>query len=294
MRLLVTGRGGQLATKLAELGEPDMEIVAVGRPELDICDPESIDRVLARFRPDVVVNAAAYTAVDRAESETELVFAVNRDGAANAARAAARIGAPVIQISTDYVFPGEKKGAYGECDQTSPLNVYGRSKLEGERAVSAITDRHFVLRTAWLYSEIGSNFVKTMLRLAGDRDEIAVVADQFGNPTSAADLADGIVRMARAVRKDVGFGRFGTYHLCGSGCCSWAEFARAIFDASSVFGGPCARIADIPTSEYPTPARRPVCNCLATDRFQREFGWRPPDWQVSLKPVVKNLLARGV
>ncbi|RWD49471.1 MAG: dTDP-4-dehydrorhamnose reductase, partial [Mesorhizobium sp.] len=192
MRLAVTGREGQVAASLIERGGRDVEVVAIGRPALDLTRPETIFAALEAVRPDIVVAAAAYTAVDQAEDEKDLAFAINAAGAGKVAEAAAKLCVPVVQLSTDYVFDGTKDGAYVETDATAPLGVYGASKLAGEEAVAAANPRHLILRTAWVYSPFGKNFVKTMLRLAADRDEISVVADQWGNPTSALDTADAI------------------------------------------------------------------------------------------------------
>lgn len=202
MRLAVTGKNGQVVSALQALASAELEIVALGRPELDLAQPETVLKALRAVKPDAVVSAAAYTAVDKAESEPDIAFAVNRDGARAVAQAASDIGIPVIHLSTDYVFDGTKATAYVESDPTGPTSVYGRSKLEGERAVAEATGNYAVLRTAWVYSEYGNNFVKTMLRLSENRDEINVVADQFGCPTSANDIAAAIVAIARKLVDD--------------------------------------------------------------------------------------------
>ncbi|RUV09947.1 dTDP-4-dehydrorhamnose reductase, partial [Mesorhizobium sp. M7A.T.Ca.TU.009.01.3.1] len=194
MRLVVTGRDGQVAASLLEAGQAaaGVEVIAIGRPQLDLARPDTVIEAIAAAKPDIVVSAAAYTAVDQAEDEPDLAFAVNAAGAGEVAQAASRLGVPVIHLSTDYVFDGTKDAAYVETDATAPRSVYGASKLAGEQAVASANPRHLILRTAWVYSPFGKNFVKTMLRLAADRDEIAVVADQWGNPTSALDIADAI------------------------------------------------------------------------------------------------------
>lgn len=202
MRLVVTGKNGQVVSALQALAGHDLEIVALGRPELDLAQPDTVSKALRDAKPDVVISAAAYTAVDKAESEPDIAFAVNRDGARAVAQAANDLGVPIIHLSTDYVFDGTKAGAYVEGDLTGPTSVYGRSKLEGEQAVSESTANYAILRTAWVYSEYGSNFVKTMLRLSESRDEINVVADQFGCPTSANDIAVAIVAIARKLATD--------------------------------------------------------------------------------------------
>lgn len=202
MRLAVTGKMVRSSAPFRRWRAPSLEIVALGRPELDLAQPETVLKALRAVKPDAVVSAAAYTAVDKAESEPDIAFAVNRDGARAVAQAASDIGIPVIHLSTDYVFDGTKATAYVESDPTGPTSIYGRSKLEGEQAVSEATGNYAVLRTAWVYSEYGNNFVKTMLRLSENRDEINVVADQFGCPTSANDIAAAIVAIARKLADD--------------------------------------------------------------------------------------------
>lgn len=292
MRLAVTGRDGQVATSLLEAGQrrDGVEIVAIGRPALDLARPDTVFDALAAVRPDIVVSAAAYTAVDQAEDEPDLAFAVNAVGAGKVAEAAARLGVPVIHVSTDYVFDGSKDGAYVETDATAPLGVYGASKLAGELAVAAANPRHLILRTAWVYSPFGKNFVKTMLRLAGDRDEIAVVADQWGNPTSALDIAEAILHAAALLHDHKGFEGYGIYHLAGTGETNWSGFARHIFEISRTQGGSHARARDIATSDYPTKARRPANSRLSTAKFADTFGFTAPDWRQSTETVVRRLM----
>lgn len=289
MRLAVTGREGQVAASLLERDGSDVEVVAVGRPALDLARPDTVFAALEAARPDIVVSAAAYTAVDQAEDEKDLAFAVNATGAGKVAEAAARLGVPVIHLSTDYVFDGTKDGAYVETDATAPLGVYGASKLAGEQAVAAANPRHLILRTAWVYSPFGRNFVKTMLRLAGDRDEISVVADQWGNPTSALDIATAILRAATTFDRDKAFDAFGVYHLVGTGETNWSGFARRVMEASQALGGPHARIRDIASRDYPAKAPRPRNSCLSTAKFAAVFGWQAPEWRSSVEAVVQNL-----
>jgi dTDP-4-dehydrorhamnose reductase len=286
MRILVTGRNGQLATALIEQAAkwPGNDVIAMGRPELDFEDLASIGPAIAGMRPDLVVNAAAYTAVDKAEQEAEKAFAVNRDGAAAAAAAAARLAVPFIHISTDYVYPGTKPEPYVESDATGPLGVYARSKLEGEIAVRAAHPSALILRTSWVYSPFGANFVKTMLRIGKDRAEVSVVDDQIGNPTSALDLADAILRIAPGL--DAG----GTYHLCGSGDVTWCGFAREIFALSKARGGPAPKVKAITTADYPTPARRPANSRMSTDAFAARFGFRLRPWQEALAETVARIV----
>lgn len=291
MKIAVTGRDGQVAQSLKERGSgrADVEIVLVGRPDLDLAAPDSIAPALEAARPDLIVSAAAYTAVDRAEDEPELAHAVNGAGAGAVAAAAQSLGVPVIHLSTDYVFNGAKDGDYVETDPTGPIGVYGASKLAGEQTVAAANPRHAILRTAWVYSPFGTNFLRTMLRVAESRDELTVVADQHGNPTSALDIADAILHIAPQMvsgRDDV----FGIFHLAGSGTTNWAGFARRIFEASRANGGPSARVKDIPAADYPTNARRPANSRLSSAKFADTFGWTAPDWRDSTDLVVKRLL----
>ncbi|CCV04115.1 dTDP-4-dehydrorhamnose reductase subunit,NAD(P)-binding, of dTDP-L-rhamnose synthase [Mesorhizobium metallidurans STM 2683] len=291
MRLVVTGREGQVASSLVERAHahPDVEVIALGRPELDLAKPETIAPALAGVRPDLIVSAAAYTAVDRAEDEPELAFAVNGAGAGHVASAAAALGVPVIHLSTDYVFDGSGERAYSEDDEPAPRSVYGASKLAGEHAVARANPRHLILRTAWVYSPFGRNFVKTMLKLAADRDEIAVVADQWGNPTSALDIADAILHLAAMLHGNKGFASFGVYHLAGTGETNWSGFARHILDTSQAFGGPYAAVRDIATADFPTKARRPMNSRLSTEKFAAIFAWNVPEWRKSTETVVRRL-----
>ncbi|MCW0982261.1 dTDP-4-dehydrorhamnose reductase [Agrobacterium sp. BT-220-3] len=289
MRLVVTGKNGQVVSALQALGNDNLEIVPLGRPELDLARPETVAKAIRDAKPDVVVSAAAYTAVDKAENELDMAFTVNRDGARAVARAASDIGVPVIHLSTDYVFDGTKATAYVETDPTGPTSVYGRSKLEGEQAVSEITDNYAVLRTAWVYSEYGSNFVKTMFRLAESRDEVNVVADQFGCPTSANDIAAAIVAIAKKLEEDSAAHLRGVFHLAGTGETNWAEFAKQIFAFSAENGGKPMIIKDITTAQYPTPARRPANSRLDCSKLEEVYGIRLPEWQTSTRAVVAAL-----
>ena len=292
MRLLVTGRDGQVAASLLEAGQAHagVEIVAIGRPELDLARPGTIIDAIAAGKPDIVVSAAAYTAVDQAEDEPDIAFAVNATGAGKVAEAAARLGVPIIHLSTDYVFDGSGSRAYVETDTTAPLGVYGASKLAGELAVAAAGPRHLILRTAWVYSPFGRNFVKTMLRLAADRDEISVVADQWGNPTCALDIADAVLHAATMLPRERSFAAFGTYHLAGTGETNWSGFARHILDTSRAAGGPWAQVRDIATKDYPTKARRPANSRLSSAKFAAVFGWSAPEWRQSTERVVRRIV----
>lgn len=289
MRLAITGKNGQVVSALQALTSDDLEIVTLGRPELDLSRPETVSQALRDAKPDVVVSAAAYTAVDKAESEPDIAFAINRDGAEAVAQTANDLGIPVIHLSTDYVFDGDKPTAYVESDPTGPRSIYGRSKLEGERAVSAATDDYAILRTAWVYSEYGNNFVKTMLRLGESRDEINVVADQFGCPTSANDIAIAIVAIAKRLAQDSSNRLRGVFHLSGTGETNWANFAKQIFAFSAENGGKPVIVNDITTAQYPTPARRPANSRLDCSKLQEIYGIKLPDWQTSTRAVVTTL-----
>jgi dTDP-4-dehydrorhamnose reductase len=292
MRILVTGREGQLARSLLERAamHPSIEVIAVGRPDFDLARPDTIFRVIEAQRPDLVVSAAAYTAVDQAEDEPDLARSINTLGAGAVAEAAARINAPVVHLSTDYVFSGEGQQAYGENDPTGPRSVYGKTKLDGEIAVAAANPRHLILRTAWVYSAFGKNFVKTMLGLAEARDAVSVVSDQWGNPTSATDLADAVFRIADRLGTDKNFATFGTYHVVGSGSTNWSSLARAVFEASKERKGPTAEVRDIMTAEYPTRAIRPSNSRLSTRKFEDVFDWKMPEWDRSVVDIVDRIL----
>lgn len=289
MRIAVTGTKGQIALALMERAGAllGVEVVALGRPELDLARPETIWPALASVRPRLVVSAAAYTAVDRAEGEPTLAHRINATGAGAVAEAAFRLGVPIIHLSTDYVFDGKKQGGYRETDAPAPLNVYGASKLAGEIAVAAAAPRHLILRTSWVYSPFGTNFVKTMLRLASVRKEIAIVADQCGNPSSALDIADAILRAAVAMDEGPACG---IYHLAGTGTTSWADFARHVFSSSRARGGPWAEVRDITATEFAAQVARPLNTQLSTTKFAATFGWTMPPWQQSLDEVVGRIV----
>lgn len=290
MTVLVVGGGGQVGTELLRrAGARRIDVIAQTHRELDISDATQIQRVLAPLPIDVIVNAAAYTAVDRAESERDAAFAANRDGPANLARFCASRAIPLIHISTDYVFDGTKHGPYHEDDPVHPLGVYGASKAAGEQAVRDALPRHIILRTAWVYSAHGHNFVRTMLRLGVERDEIGVVNDQVGCPTAAGDIADAILTIAEVMLAD-GTAPWGTYHYCAAGQTSWYGFACRIFDIASRYGSYRAKVKPIPSSAYPTPARRPANSVLDCTKLEREFGLHRRPWPEPLEDVVKELI----
>lgn len=290
IRIVVCGHEGQLARALLEADRlPDTELVAVGRPTLDIADPSSIASTIARERPDLVINAAAYTFVDQAEIEPDAAFAVNAAGADNVARACAARSIPLIHISTDYVFDGSKPVPYVEDDLTFPATVYGRTKREGELRVIEACERHLILRTAWLHSPWGANFVKTMLRLANERNVIGVVDDQRGAPTYAPDLAVAVLAIARRAIADPDRMSWGIYHVVGGGEATWCGFAREIFKAAAEQGLPAGRVDPIATSDYPTPAPRPADSRLSCDKLRREFGVELPHWQARVHECVRRV-----
>lgn len=288
-RILVIGRTGQLAGALAAASWPAaIALVPRGRAEIDLAQPARVAAAVAAEKPALVINAAAYTAVDKAESEPDLAFAVNRDGPAALAEACRALGAPLIHVSTDYVFDGAKRGAYVEEDPVNPVSVYGASKQAGESAIRARLPAHVILRTAWVYAPQGQNFVRTMLRLGRERPELRVVDDQTGCPTSAAELARAV--QAAALRLLAGGRDHGTFHFCGAGQTSWFGFAEAIFDLA---GGPRPRLTPIPTSGYPTPARRPANSVLDSARFARLYGVTARPWRESLARCLKDIAALG-
>jgi dTDP-4-dehydrorhamnose reductase len=284
MRVLIAGREGQLARALlARLGPEGHTITALEPPELDLANRDSIAAAMATADPDIVINAAAYTAVDRAEDQAEIARAANATGAGWLAEAAAARGAPFVHVSTDYVFDGSKGAPYVETDPVNPLGVYGTTKEEGERLVRAAQPRSVVIRTAWLCSADGANFVKTMLRLANEREEIRVVADQHGAPTFAADLADAIARMApRLLAAPTGDEAFGIFHLSGAPHTTWHGFTAEILAQAGKRGHKVPKLTPIATSDYPTKAQRPADGRLDCSKIARVHGIEPADWRGSL------------
>lgn len=287
IKLLIVGAQGQVGSCLREQASAQgWQILAVDRAELDITDPVAVSRLIADWQPQVILNAAAHTAVDKAESDVDASYAINRDGPAHLAAAAEAVGAVLLHISTDYVFAGDKEGLYVETDPVSPQGVYGASKLAGEQAVMAGCSRHLILRTAWVFGEHGNNFVKTMLRLAASRDSLGIVADQFGGPTYAGDIAAALLVMAQqALAPD--FSQWGIYHFAGEPHVSWYDFANAIFHEASVQGVlvRLPAVKGIATSDYPTPAKRPANSKLDCQKIQQVFGIAPSDWRQALKNI---------
>ncbi len=275
-RLLLTGAGGQLGEAVRRLAGAEWALIALTRADLDIADEAAVASALDTHRPEIIVNAAAYTAVDKAENEPELAFRVNRDGPGHLAGRAVERGIPILHISTDYVFDGTRATGYREDDPTNPLGVYGASKLAGEAAVLASGATSLIVRTSWLYGVAGGNFVKTMLRLAGERDELRVVDDQFGCPTFADDLALCVLELAgRLARGAIAPEALGIVHAAGAEAMSWAAFARAIV-ATAMAEEARPRVTPITTAEFPTPARRPANSVLATDKLAGLHGLHLP------------------
>jgi dTDP-4-dehydrorhamnose reductase len=292
MRLIVTGREGQLAQSLVERCESaGITITCLARPEIDLLEPDVVARAIESARGDIVINAAAYTAVDKAESEPELAMRINSDGAQAVAAAAAKTGRPIVQISTDYVFDGALDRPYREEDAVAPVSAYGRTKLAGEYSVAAANPRHVIVRTAWVYSPFGYNFLKTMLRLGLTRKEISVVADQWGSPSSALDIADALIAIARRlVVEPANESLFGIFHMTGSGYTTWAGFAAAIFSQAAAQGRAPVNVVPISTAQYPTPATRPANSRLDVGKLHRVFGLALPEWRGSVQDCVGRLV----
>ncbi|UWQ95346.1 dTDP-4-dehydrorhamnose reductase [Rhodobacteraceae bacterium M385] len=278
MTLLAFGQTGQVAQELARLG-----VRTIGRDGADLSDPNACARVIAESNATAIINAAAYTAVDRAEQDEPLAHTVNAEAPAAMARACAAKGIPFVQISTDYVFDGAGRDPFKPSDPVAPLGTYGRTKLAGEEAVLTSGAAHAIMRTSWVFSAHGANFVKTMLRLGADREALTIVADQVGGPTPARDIAQACVTMAEALQRDPS--KSGTYHFSGAPDVSWADFARAIFAEAGLE----VAVTDIPSTEYPTPATRPLNSRLDCSDIAAVFDIARPDWRAGLRAVLADL-----
>jgi dTDP-4-dehydrorhamnose reductase len=289
----IIGSNGQLGSELVRQGEASgIKLLPLDLPHFDITDAVDVEKQLRTGDISLVINAAAYTDVDRAEKETEQAFAINCEGTYNLASLCNEIGVPLIHVSTDYVFDGKKEGAYGETDPVSPIGVYGRSKAAGESEIRKHLSEHMIIRTSWLYGLRGRNFVKTMLKLGRDKETIRVVADQWGCPTSAADLAGAILRVADQIneRADI---QWGIYHFCGDGITSWHGFAETIFEVAKTYDSfAVTQILPITTAEYPTPAQRPASSVLDCSKIRKKFGIQPRPWRESLAEVIEKLLSK--
>lgn len=286
MRVLVTGCNGQVGHCLVEQLQDRVELLAVDRDELDITNQTAVQTLLSEFKPDFIINAAAHTAVDKAEEEEALSFAVNCDGPKFLSEAAAEIGGTILHISTDYVFPGNKDGLYSEDDTTGPLGVYGKSKLAGELAIAEQNNKHIVLRTAWVFGEHGNNFVKTMLRLGKDRDALSVVGDQYGGPTYAGDIASALISMMEQLSSETDSTKYGIYHFSGEPHVSWCEFAEVIFEKAGAVGlFQAPTLTSITTDMYPTPAARPANSKMDCTKIESAFSIKQSDWKFALENI---------
>ena len=284
MRILITGKNGQVGGEFSRLYQSRADVVSVGRDECDLSSEQSIRDLVRQVKPAVIVNAAAYTAVDQAERERDLCFAINAAAPRVLAQEAARLDALLVHYSTDYVFNGEKTGPYLESDPIDPLSVYGASKAAGEEAIAVAASRYLVLRTSWVYSAYGKNFLRTMLRLGAERSELRLVDDQMGAPTSATAIVAATARLVEQYAAPGAHLPAGIYHMTAGGSTSWCGFARAIFAAGILSSRP--RLQAIATSEYPTPAKRPANSVLDNDKFARTFGFRLSPWKHQLEEVL--------
>lgn len=287
--ILLTGGSGQVGTGILRANRDRFEIVAPTSRELDLRDGARIEELIATRTWAAIINCAAYTAVDKAESERDAAFAINAEAAGVIARAATARDIPLLHVSTDYVFDGSKQGAYDEADPVAPLGAYGASKEAGERLVRQAAGRHVILRTAWVVSPWGHNFVKTMLRLGGERETLGVVADQIGSPTSAIDIAETLLTLAQHLLKDPQ-SPAGTYHFVNAGQATWHELATAIFRRVASQGRKVPQVNAIATSDYPTPAQRPANSRLSTGKLQKDFGIAPRSWQRALDQILAMLI----
>lgn len=286
MKILITGSNGQVGYCLTERLKGKATVLALDYDGLDITDEKAVQKIVADFNPDYIVNAAAHTAVDRAEQEVELSYAINKNGPMYLAQAANGCGAIILHISTDYVFDGEGDVPYQEIDCTHPQGIYGQSKLAGEIAVAEYCPRHLILRTAWVFGEHGNNFVKTMLRLAQSRDELSIVCDQVGGPTYAGDIADALITMVQYVEQ-CKTPKWGVYHFSGMPYASWYDFAGKVFELAEQHQviDKLPTLTAIPTSAYPTPAKRPSNSRLNCSQIENQFGIKPSDWYTALNNI---------
>ena len=290
MKILLTGLDGQLGKQLQPFLEPLGDLTTVGRATLDLANPDKIYQIIEEIKPEIIVNAAAYTAVDKSESEVELATAVNGTAPGILAAEAEKLGATLIHVSTDYVFDGTRSVPYLETDSTNPLGAYGASKLKGEEAIGKTNAKYVIMRTAWVYGAYGKgNFVKTMLRLGKEREELRVVYDQVGTPTWTGDLAAAISQLIPRLNVD----NFGIYHYTNSGAISWYDFAIAIFEEAEKLGFPLKikRVVPITTAEYPTPAKRPAYSVLNCAKISKVLETYPPHWRQGLRKMLKELAA---
>jgi len=292
MKILITGSEGQLGWELLRQADSfNIEAIGLDLPCLDITVESGITKVFEEYKPDILVNAAAYTNVDKAETDEKACFAVNVNGPENLAAACENSGIPMIHISTDYVFDGTNKTPYTENDPVLPANVYGKSKAEGENSVRNILEKHIILRTSWLYGVHGHNFVKTILKLGKEKEVIGVVSDQFGSPTSAADLAGTLIIIASHILNNYEV-TFGTYNYCGEGITSWHGFAEKIIETAKQYSPVTTKLVKpLSTGDYPTRARRPAFSALNCSLIQEKFGITPKPWRKSLEAVIERIFS---
>ena len=293
MKVLVTGADGQLGRELVRLGQSvDFEVYGLNRHQLDITNKIKIKQILTRISPSLVINAAAYTHVDRAENESDLAYAVNKNGPTYLARYCANNQLKLIHISTDYVFDGTKSRPYQESDPVAPLGVYGRSKAQGEAAIRSILPNHIIVRTAWLYGVYGNNFVKTILKLAAEKPTLQVVADQFGSPTSAEGLAEALLTISKKINANDKI-EWGTYHYCCKGITTWHGLAERIIELAAPYTALQTRqVEAITTAEWPTPAKRPPYSALNCARIKSRFGIDPQPWPQSLERTIDRIFSQ--
>lgn len=288
MRILITGSNGQVGFCLVKLLEKkEWDFLALDKSQLDITNLQAVEQTILAYKPDVVINAAAYTAVDKAESELENAYKINSDGVKNLAAASNKINAAIFHISTDYVFSGDASESYSEIDLVAPQGIYGLSKLKGEQEVTSENPKHIILRTAWVFGEHGNNFVKTMIRLGQVKDKLAIVSDQWGGPTYAGDIAEALLEIASQYGRSDSIS-WGIYHYSGFPHTNWYEFARAIFkevEAQKVYSNKTPELSAITTKEYPTPAKRPANSRLNCDKIEKNFGIKHSDWKSALKNI---------
>ena len=285
---MITGANGQVGFCLTQQAQANgWDVLAIDRDKLDITEPQAVNALVKEYQPDVIINAAAYTAVDKAETEIDASYAINRDGPHYLAQAAASVGAAILHISTDYVFAGDKEGAYTEDDPVAPQGIYGASKLAGEQVVTAANAKHIILRTAWVFGEHGNNFVKTMLRLGSQRDQLGIVADQFGGPTYAGDVAAALLVMAEKAVATPATVSWGIYHFAGEPHVNWHQFAQAIFDKAVEHKllTKVPQLNALTTANYPTPAKRPANSRLDCRKIFTKFGIQPSDWHKALENI---------
>lgn len=290
MRVLITGAQGQVGQELMLSAPPNWQVQGLGSNELDISDMQQVSTAARTLQPQLIINAAAYTAVDKAESDSQTAYAVNHHGAENLAKIAQQLHCPLLHISTDYVFSGEHSQPYTEQDTPAPNSVYGDSKWQGEQAIQALCSQHIILRTSWVFGLYGNNFVRTMLRLGQERDALSIVADQVGGPTAARSIAQALWQIAEQY-KNTGSSVWGTYHFSGAPTCSWYDFAEEIFKQATELEllERSPTLSPIKTCDYPTPAQRPAYSVLDNSKLEQQLHIQPSDWKLELNTMLRAL-----